>query len=529
LAGGASLFYEHQQNWFKQYSYIDLVCKYSGYGEVFITDFLDGKPVKEIPFAIYPDLGRNVWNESPATYNKREFNWPFPYKDNIEYLKRFKEKHTNVKVILDTSRGCPYGCTFCEWGGGTTTKVVFKSLEETLEEIELIFDNLQPDYVDIINANFGIIDKDKLVAKRIAELHNKHNKCVLMVNIYGPTKTNKENLKEIYEVFAANKMLDGVKLSIQSTDQTVLKNIKRIDMPYDKQFDLYNDLCSRFDVPLRFEIMLGLPGETLTTFYKTIGDISRSSLLYPMIHEWQMLPSAPAAHPSYVEEFKIKTKLVKFIRNEYDTHIVNRSDYGNLVNATGKRNLLVDQEYLAPYDMVVSTYSYSEEDFVQMHLFKYYFTFLYATKIISPIIKYLKDYDVDLAEFNRSLFQDFLIKIPQVRKSYDQYVADIKSNESINMFHTDIAPNLPYISHYSLLKFLILLDPNSFFKAMASWLSSKYGDGDMFEQICERIASNINTPMKKDIPNQQKIRECLALCKYWRSDDLFFDNFRPEY
>ena len=36
------------------------------------------------------------------------------------------------------------------------------------------------------------------------------------------------------------------------------------------------------------------------------------------------------------------------------------------------------------------------------------------------------------------------------------------------------------------------------------------------------------TPMKSDIPNHQKIRECLAMCKHW-GGQLFLDDFVSKY
>jgi putative methyltransferase len=527
VAGGPALYFERDKSWFSNHQFIDGICEYAGYGEIFITEYLDGKEFKDIPFAVYPTLRGSFWNKSTVDYNKREFHWPEPYFDNIEYLKRFKQKEKNVKIILDTARGCPYGCTFCEWGGGTSTKVVFKPLDRCLAEIELAFDILQPMYVDIINANFGIIKDDYDVTVKICELHKKYN-CVQMVNIYGPAKTNKKNLKKIYELFVANKLINAIKLSIQSTDETILKNIKRTDMQFDEHLTIYNDLCDKYGISLRFETMIGLPGETLETYYKTIGDVSKSTLLEPMMHEWQMLPSAPAANPEYVEEMQLKTKEFKFIRNDYDSHVLSRNAYYKFNKFTGPRHLLQDQEHIAPFEVVVSTYSYGIEDWVEMELFKFYFTFLNATKVILPIQNYLKDNGVDLAEFNKTFFKEFLMKIPVVQKSYNDFVNNVKSEELGDMFYVDLSENMPLISHYSLLRFLILMDPKQFFSSLALWLGGKYGDLPAFQQLCENISDNINTPMKHDIPKKEAIKSCLNECKFFAAN-LFFDNFASKY
>ena len=525
IAGGPALYYEYDKGWFSKNSFIDLVCEYAAYGEVFITDYLDGKQFKDIPYAIYPTLGKTYWNKSVAPFDRRTFEYALPYLDNADYLSTYPKN--KVKVILDTSRGCPYACSFCEWGGGTSTKVVFKTLEETLRELDFIFETLQPHYIDIINANFGIKIDDIIVAERICELNQKY-KCVKQVNIYGPTKTNKKNLKEIFRLFVSNGIIDDLKVSIQSISDIALNNIERVDMSYDKQIELYNDLCVEFKVPLKIETMMGLPGETIESFYTMVGELTKSELLYPMMHEWMMLPSAPAAHPDYIKKFEIKTKTVKYNKDDYDTNFMKRKDYGVIKERVGNRNILDDQRWLAPYHIVVSTYSYTIEDWIEMELFKYYFTFLSATTILTPFHKYLRQQNIDLAEFHRSLFNDCLMSIPILNKCYTDFIKNIKSDEPSDIWYTDLGENLPYFSHMSTLKFLILLNPKGFFNNLETWMISKYGEDPIIRDICEHLRDNIKTPMLGSDSPQDKIRACIAMCGHW-SGQLFFDDYVSKY
>lgn len=518
IAGGPALYYEYDSSWFVKHWYIEAVCEYAGYGEVFITDYLDGVNVKDIPFAIYPALRRAFWNKSSGAFNRRSFNYPLPYLDNVEYLKRFK--YDNVKIILDTSRGCPYSCTFCEWGGGTSTKVVFKSLEDTIKEIEIVFDILKPAYIDVINANFGITKDDVVITEKIVELNQKY-KCVKVVNLYGPTKKNKNNLKAIYELLAKEGISDSIKISIQHTDNTILENIKRVDIPFEEQLEMYGEFCTKYNVALRMETMMGLPGETLETFYKLTDDMTKSTLLEPMMHEWMMLPSAPAAKREYTDQMQIKTKKVRYTVDTYDTHMIPRNKYSIKTQFEGNRELLQDHKWLEPYEVVVSTYSYSVEDWAQMELYKYYFTFLNRTGLIGPIQRYLRSKGVDMADFNRSLFQ-FLLTIPTVKNCYDKLVMDLKSDQPVDLLYTDLGDRLPYFSHYSVLKFLILVDAKRFFDYMAEWLYKKYND-DMLLTICTHIHENVKTPMKEDKPFKEKMMQCISMCKYW-GDDMFVED-----
>lgn len=521
IAGGPALYYEHNTSWFVKHWFIDVVCEYAGYGEVFITDYLDGIDIKDIPFAVYPSLRRAFWCKSSAEFNRRSFNYPLPYHDNIDYIKRFN--HNDVKIILDTSRGCPYSCTFCEWGGGTSTKVVFKSLEDTLQELELIFEHLKPIYIDVINANFGVHKNDVIVSKKIAELQTRYQ-CVKAVNLYGPTKTNKNNLVEIYKHFASVNIAGVIKVSVQHTSQEILNNIKRIDIPFDDQVNMYSDISEQYNIPMRVETILGLPGETLDTFYSLISDMSKSNDLYPLMHEWMMLPSAPAASIDYSTEMKIKTKKVKYNVDSYDKHIMSK-DYVTEIKL-GERHLLLDDKWLEPYDIVISTYSYSIEDWAQMELFKYYFTFFNKSGVLAPIQRYLKNNNVNMKDFYQSLFE-FLLTIPTIKACYNNFIENLKKEEPSEILYVNINDKLPYFTHYTTLKFLILLDPKKFFSYMGEWLFKKYDDV-MLLNICEHIHENIKTPMKEDLPANQKMQQTISMCKYW-TNSLFVDDYVPRF
>ena len=74
------------------------------------------------------------------------------------------------------------------------------------------------------------IKDDIIIAEKIVELHKQYGNCVKQVNLYGPTKTNKKNLKQIFKIFSESGLMDDVKVSIQTTTQIALDNINRIDI-----------------------------------------------------------------------------------------------------------------------------------------------------------------------------------------------------------------------------------------------------------------------------------------------------------
>ena len=516
IGGGPALYYERDVSWFIKHWYIDAVCEYAGYGEVFITEYLDGTAVKDIPFAIYPSLRRAFWRKSDVEYNKRSYQWISSYASNKEYLKRFAAEHTNIKFIIDTARGCPYACVFCEWGGGTGTKVNFKSIDLCKEDIDAAFEILRPIALDIINANFCISNDDVEVTQYMCDLNKKY-KCVEYVNIYGPTKANKNNLKKIYDLFLENKMMRDIKLSIQTTSDDILKNIKRTDMNYIEQIELFNDIAIKHDVPIRFETMVGLPGETLDSFYKSYGDLaSISDIKEPLMHIWQMLPSAPAADPQYSSEMKIKTRRLRFMRDQFQNHVLPRNKYNNIM-AIGKRHILEDQDWLHPYDAVVSTFSYSKEDWIKMILFKYYFTFLTKSKALLQYEKLIKKHNCDFTNFSKKLFECVLLKNPIIQSAHNKLLFEMNnSDEPLDIFYVSIQENLPLFSHFTLIKFLILLDKHGFYKDIQDWMITEYDFKDDIIAATNKSISLVYTPIgDNQYAAKDQIKNVIAQCKNW--------------
>jgi len=506
IAGGPALYYERDISWFVKHWYIDAVCAYAYYGENFIGAYLDGEELKNIPGCVYPALRRAFWQKSNVELDRKNFNWPMPYLDNKEYLIRFKENHKRIKVLLDTSRGCPYGCTFCEWGGGTSTKVTFKSIEDVKEELNVIFEILQPMVLEFINANFGIVKDDLEYAKHIYDL-NQQYKCVKDITLYGPTKTNKKILKSIYEVFIQGKMTDALKLSIQSTNNEVLKNIRRIDMPYDEQVTLFNELSYKYNVPLRFETMIGLPGETIDSYYNMLYDLSKSEFLYPLMHEWQMLPSAPASDPEYIQQMGLETHRLKFWhRSMNNVGFISRNRYTENKEDTGLRNILNDSQYIQPYEVVVKSYSYTKEEWAKMILVKHFFVYFSSNNITSPFYKYLDSIKKsDVKTFYKDFFEEFIFNQGVIKHCLQKIVKSLNEDDVTDVMYADINPNLPYIHYQSLYKFIILMDPYKFFDGLYIWLASKYGEDEYLKDLSKFIASNIKSPMTYNTEIEKRI------------------------
>lgn len=189
---------------------------------------------------------------------------PSPYLSGIFDQIMVDNPEVEWNGTLETNRGCPFACTFCDWGSLTYNKVKHFGLERVFEELEWMARH-HCGFISITDANFGMFpERDNLIADKIIEVQER----------YGYPKTfsvawAKNQKREVVDI--VKKLLNapgfnqGLTLSVQSLDVDVLENIRRKNMEVNKLEEVF-ELCEQRNIPTYTELILGLPGESLATW-----------------------------------------------------------------------------------------------------------------------------------------------------------------------------------------------------------------------------------------------------------------------
>jgi radical SAM superfamily enzyme YgiQ (UPF0313 family) len=165
-------------------------------------------------------------------------------------------------MIWETNRGCPFSCTFCDWGSATNAKVARFELERVLAEIEWMGEH-RIGFVFCADANFGMLKRDIDIARAVVEVKER-----LGFPFSFSVQNTKNATERAYEIqLLLNRSLNayGVTLSLQSTNQDTLANIKRANISSDS----YRELQRRFaadGIYTYTDLILGLPGESYAGF-----------------------------------------------------------------------------------------------------------------------------------------------------------------------------------------------------------------------------------------------------------------------
>ena len=222
---------------------------------------------------------------------------PSPYDEGVF------ERYDGVvdAAIVETNRGCPFACTFCDWGSATNGKVAKFDLGRVKREIEWVGRH-GVRVLWIADANFGMLPRDTEIAEWIVEVKSRFGFPQEVVVNY--TKNTTKRLADIIRVFTGGGIVSQGIISIQTTDERTLDVINRENIKTSK----YDELIGVFDaagLPLSTDLMIGLPGITVEAFDADLQryiDVDVQVKAYPT----QLLPNSPMADPEYVKKYAIE-------------------------------------------------------------------------------------------------------------------------------------------------------------------------------------------------------------------------------
>lgn len=326
VTGGPHQYFKHDINWFRTHWYIDASLPGDCYGEQCLLEILDQYDTvsarvdwSKITDIYYPvgNLRRPTASALTMTRAQKKnypYNWAALHAQH-SYLTEFVQHQQEIfpdsilLSVIETTRGCPYGCTYCDWGGGTNTSVIKKPFELVKQDIDAVTE-FDLTYLYFADANFGIFgQRDVDIIDYLAKV--KHQKRKFFKTGYGgfaKTENRLEYIREILRIDVNNELslTKELKLSMQSLDPVVLDNIDRKNIDLDKQLEVYGPLAANSRLPLYVEMIMGLPGMTLDKYYHEL-DVMGQHALTVQWFEWILLPETPAFGREYRDRYGLKT------------------------------------------------------------------------------------------------------------------------------------------------------------------------------------------------------------------------------
>jgi len=476
--GGPQCDIKYTEDFFKIKSWVDIVVPSDAYGEIVMKEILDNYPItdfEKIPYIYYTNKSREKFF-SQIGIDKKSYKWPGNvFAAQEQYLLPVLQKDPYWIAALETSRGCPYKCIYCDWGGGTYTKINKKPFTTVLDELEWLIKN-GVYYIAFVDANFGIMSIDLDIITNLVDLKKKYNANLHMVS----TENAKNHLKrtlEIKRILAENNLLNHYKLSLQTINPEVQKNIERIDPPIEDQIAGVKYLKDNFaNLPVRVETILGLPGETYQTLCDQIDLLVNNNIPAGKASIWMLLPEAPAFSQEMRDKFQIKT--IKKIMNTYPFNLKVGFDPDPGVMYTQGWESNVNTE------SVIGTYSYTPNDWIKMFLINILSVAGDASGITQHIIKYIQqEYHCQPSEIYDFILHNYILNSGFEDQNLNDLFKKLVTTLDDWVFGTtrqtevDFREDFPLLmSGHNYAAFVILTNTTQFYKEICTGLSKKYND-----------------------------------------------------
>src|SRR5207249_3335903 len=157
-----------------------------------------------------------------------------------------------------TNRGCPFACTFCDWGQAIESRVNELPIERVLADLRWGAARGLP-YFYFIDANFGIRQRDVDITRAVGALAVETG-FPRFVFFHLTKNATERNLRTV-EILREHHVDTTVALSMQDFEPDVLLAIRRDNIRPEDALALRARSHAR-GLPTMNELLLGLPAQT---------------------------------------------------------------------------------------------------------------------------------------------------------------------------------------------------------------------------------------------------------------------------
>ena len=320
--------------------YIDFVIE--GEGEIAFKELVNNlnknKTLKTIEGLWYKE--ENKVRKGPKSklidLNK---TLPLPY-DLVDINKYIIEKNKEKRFLLETSRGCPNNCIFCNsnflnkkcWRAKNTGKVI--------EEIKYIRNNFRNiNVIELVDSNFFVN------YKRAKEILKEIKKLDIRLLIPGTAIRTLNDFIKNNELKLLEDSCCYFGLGVESGSDKALGYIKKNLLV--REVGDFNKKLRNYDIILNYNFMSGFPNETINDL-RMVRDLmlkiikeNKNTLAGP-VNPVQLLPKTEIINMAMECGLKKPEKLEDWIR--FDVSLKNKLD--NLPWLSKERKKLLKKLYI---------------------------------------------------------------------------------------------------------------------------------------------------------------------------------------
>jgi putative methyltransferase len=307
IAGGPSAPVE-DNDFFTTHPYIDILVYREGeisFKNVLLS--LAGEmSIDQVGGIAYNCDGQLIRNNQPVRVENLD-DVPSPYLTGLfdNLVVQCKARGITCNALIETNRGCPFQCTFCDWGAGTLGKVKKFDLRRVKKELLWMVRN-KVEYLGNCDANFGAFkERDLEITKFIIRLKKRYGYPRMFDNNWH--KNNNQSTVELAKMLMDAGLLRKFTSSIQSMNEEVLSSIKRKNLS-DSNIKQIVNFARSHGIQTQTEMIIGLPEETYESFQNAYVHLIETGMI-PSASPLVILPNSEMSQKKYREQYGLKTKM----------------------------------------------------------------------------------------------------------------------------------------------------------------------------------------------------------------------------
>jgi radical SAM superfamily enzyme YgiQ (UPF0313 family) len=291
--------------------FIDLVCH--GEGEQVFSRIIERymeKAWHDIPAVSYlEEDGKFITHPRGGRAKDLEL-YPSPYLSHVFLPLMAENPDSKWLALWETNRGCPFACTFCDWGSAIASKVFKFGMDRLIKEVEW-FATHHIEFIFCCDANFGMLPRDYDIVRCVGDAKRTYGypQALSVQN----TKNATDRAYKVQKLLHDEGLNKGVTISFQSMDPDALKASKRHNIST-KSFQELQARFSKDGIPTYSDMILGLPEETYDSFANGIDEIIANGQHNRIqFNNLSILPNAEMGNAAYQQRFGMKTVLSPII------------------------------------------------------------------------------------------------------------------------------------------------------------------------------------------------------------------------
>lgn len=367
----------------RKYPFIDMACH--GEGEKAFTMVLNQMAIdgcrdkSSLPSISYIDSNDSFHhNQRLERMSDSELaETPSPYLNGM--FEKLIHEHPEIMFIAmwETNRGCPYQCTYCDWGGAIEDRISRFDMKRLYHEA-MWFGKNKINYIFCPDANYGILERDVKISEYLAEAKRAYGfpNSVSVQNAKNP----KEHTLRALEVLERAGLNRATIMSQQSLNPATLKAVRRDNMKLDDYYILQKRAASK-GIYTMTDIIFPMPMETYDSIVDGISTLitngQHNRIQFGIV---SILPNAEMADPEYQEMYGMEILRTK------------------IINVHGKKMVSVSgvEEW---QDLIIATNTMPRLDWVKTRVITWMTDIIYFNKLMQIPGIILNQYGVSYRQF----------------------------------------------------------------------------------------------------------------------------------